>query len=82
MPKISLEQKRLEAIRLQLEGKGEPAKLPQTFVNKTPAPIINSGDNGYLKKDLLKILGLSSLAFIAQFVLYFGLTNHLIRLGF
>lgn len=104
MPKVTLDQKRLEMLRRQLQGKGEPrakrstSKLSESktlseagLYNKVgfsqkiaDKPTYSSSESSatYLKRDLLKILILSSLAMSIQVLLYFAVRNNLLNLNF
>ncbi|MBI2022329.1 hypothetical protein HYS97_00550 [Candidatus Daviesbacteria bacterium] len=99
MPKVTLDQKRLDAIRRQLYGKPQAEKIvkrlpesrnlvletrpmdgmKQAFVSETVAPSQNTLT---LKKDLTKILILSTLALSLQVLLYLSLKNNLLSLPF
>jgi len=90
MPKATLEQKRLEALRRQLSGKvnvpketSQQSELKGTFsFSSSPHPQPTSkGDTAYLRGDLLKTLILSSLAISAELSLYFLTRNHSFNLG-
>lgn len=97
MNKVMLDQKRLELLRRQLYGKEmvkHPKKEAASLVNTAQVVPLSSPErhpslpksdslstNIFLKKDLLKILSLSSLAIIAQLLVYFGSRNHLLNLN-
>lgn len=82
---ITLDQKRLETLRRQLQGNSQsrpslPDKkvslnLSQTAPSKTPAS--TSDDTTYLKKDLGKIFTLATLAFLVQIGLYLAMQHGL-----
>jgi hypothetical protein len=82
---ITLDQKRLEALRRQLQGK---TSLPTVQKEKTSAgseqkavskPIATESTD-YLGRDLKKILILSTAAVAFQLILFFSLNYHLFNL--
>lgn len=90
VPKVSLEQRRLEALRRQLQGKkAEPRErevssksgsfnLSQSSVTPTISqPILE--DTTYLKHDLTRILILSTLAIAFQLCLYLASIKHILN---
>lgn len=93
MARVTLDQKRLEALRRQLYGKvdSEPPAYNFQQYNKEESskntqesklePEIKS-EVAYLRKDLLKILSLSSLAMSVQLLLYLATRNNLVNLTF
>jgi hypothetical protein len=92
MPKTTLEEKRLEALRRQLSGKPhltlstkKPDASSSSFELKAGSSSTQSStlaDISYLRKDLLKVLLLSFLA-IALELSFFSLSNHhLLNLNF
>lgn len=90
MPKATLEQKRLEALRRQLSGKATHMKAytkqsePKgtfSFSSSTPSHSNTKADTAYLRGDLLKTLILSSLAIASELSLYFLTRNHSFTLG-
>ena len=84
MAKLTLEEKRLEKIRMQLFGKEQntSAKKASVFVKKNSdtnqsAPLkthVSSThfvESGFMKKDLMKVAVLSLIAIGGQFLLYY-----------
>ncbi len=84
MAKLTLEEKRLQQIRMQLFGKerqiqikGKTSNYKQTSieeVSKTPTitqSTNNLGEARFLKQDITKVIVLSSIAVSAQFLLYY-----------
>lgn len=111
MARVTLDQKRLEALRRQLYGKETigPEKLrklkinqkvskPESQIHWTAETQISSDVSStsqsfqsssndtqavvFLRKDLFKILSLSSLALCAQLLLYLATRNNLVNLAF
>lgn len=72
MPNSTLEQKRLEMLRRQLQGKPS-APLSRETINSTTETVGGS----YLRGDLLKILFLAGSAIILEFVLKFTFGSRL-----
>lgn len=95
MPKLSVDQKRLELLRQQLYGKEKPLAAPNkptlknngsvSGISNQPPVILKKeplSETGYLKKDLTKILILSTLVLVIQFSLFFAVSKNLINLKF
>jgi len=92
MPKLTLEQKRLEALRRQLSGRSHPiASDSKPSSNRSSSfkfePTAEksvsysaSTDISYLRGDLLKVLVLSVLAIGVQLFLYSLSTHNVINL--
>lgn len=96
MAKLTFQQKRLIALKRQLYGGEKPhiyqsgkqaesvsSHSGNTFAKiaaSTPVYTMQVEDVSYLKKDMTKILILSSLAISIQLILYFANQNHLINL--
>lgn len=76
---ITLEDKRLEALRRQLYGK-EPAKLTLNTKSdiQTSSVALDTKDTNYLRTDLMKILLLSFFAIGVQIALFLASKNGLI----
>lgn len=98
MSKLTLQQKRLIALKRQLYGSEKP-RMQQSgkqsesisshsqnsfakIASSTPVYATQFEDISYLKKGLVKILLLSSLAITIELILYFANQNHLINLKF
>ena len=86
MPNVSLDEKRLEALRRQLQVKTSLSPTPKETVatkshstTTTPTREITLESTGYLKKDLTKILIMASLAIIFQLALFFSMTSHILN---
>ena len=91
MPKISLDEKKLQILRQQLSQKSVDSssrKDKEVEVREKSLPVAASTtalkieDTNYLYKDLRKILILSFLALALQGILYVGQQMNLIRLWF
>lgn len=89
MPKLTLEERRLQTLRSQLHGKSQIQSKPEKQTHSTfsfqanqPSPAASKSDTLYLKKDLLKILILGTLAIALQICLYSLEAKHLISLHF
>lgn len=90
MPKLTLEEKRLQTLKRQLFGKETheyrarqnplgltpTIKLPPFAISPVPA----QPETSYLKSDLLRILILASLLLGAQLLLYLSSLRNLINL--
>lgn len=97
MPQLTLDQKRLETLRRQLYGKGESVtKIGRSNIEYRVSPaneqrVHATGDKPsttndlqtvlFLKRDLFKILILSTLALSLQILLYLSTKNGLLVLG-
>lgn len=91
MSKLTLEEKRLKALKEQLFGKERilPVKTqvsahtsPIKLAKNPPSSLLSIQEVSYLKKDLIKVLFLSTLALALQLILYFSLQNNLISFKF
>ena len=90
MPKISLDEKRLQILRQQLSSRSSTSNSKnEVRVEKreVSAPVVSASaikpeDVGYLYKDLRKIIILSVLALALQGILYVSHQMNLIRLWF
>lgn len=95
MPKLSLEERRLQILRQQLSGKAasksasdhkNTLKLDSTVfqnpVSEASTATLKLEDTSYLFKDLKKIALLSGLAIAVQLSLFYSLQMKLIRLWF
>lgn len=87
MSKLTLEEKRLQQLRMQLFGKerqapktGQTSSQEQTNIKKaTTTPVVSSifqnssnlGEARFLKQDITKVFVLSSIAVGGQFLLYY-----------
>ncbi len=89
MPKHNHSSKQISRLKMQLEGKeirysvetktNQAAISNSETINYQPSSLSQIElDSIYLKKDLLKIFMITSLALAAQFGLYFAIQNHLI----
>lgn len=82
---ITLDQKRLETLRRQLQGKpqtGQSKSDRQVSLNLPKATSSSSSvnvsdDTKYLRKDLSKIFTLATLAFLVQIGLYLAMQHGL-----
>lgn len=94
MAKLTLEEKKLEKIRLQLFGKEQTvsAKKASPFVKqnatinestpiKSHASSAHSVESGFMKKDLMKVAVLSLVAIGGQFLLYYLSLQGIINLN-
>lgn len=88
MPKITLDEKRLQILRQQLSGKSvdaSPRIVPQTIIS-TPTQVSTGAsiveDTSYLSQDLRKIFTLSAVAVALQGALFFSLQMKLVHLWF
>jgi hypothetical protein len=94
MAKLTLEEKRLEKIRMQLFGKERPSseKKTATFIKKTSEivdapPVKNyissthSIDSRFMQRDLMKVAVLSFVAIGGQFLLYYLSLQGIINLN-
>jgi len=88
MATLTLDQKRLEQLRTQLYGKSEQKptkqlKIKDGTVEKT---ILRNGEHqdtiGFIKKDLLKVLSLSSFVLLLQFAIYYALASKWLTINF
>lgn len=89
---ITLDQKRLEILRRQLQGKKHaegqavprqvPLTLPQITASNPPSITTLPDDTEYLKKDLAKIFTLATLALLVQAGLFIGIHHGLKIPGF
>lgn len=106
MAKLSLDQKRLEALRRQLYGKSHQDSPSKKQAPGQASPKLSSGfslnkynnvdspkaeahinsvasvDASFLRKDLIRILILTSIALCAQLLLYFASNNRILNLHF
>ncbi len=95
MAKLTLEEKRLKSLKLQLFGKEHSIKpvTPKTsgksHFDLKPQDMVKHAsvrddalNMSYIKGDLLKILALVSLVMSFQLILYFANLNNLISLKF
>jgi hypothetical protein len=95
MSTFTLEQKKLEQLRKQLYGKQEltpvkkSAKKAKTDTAKeTTTPLKQSYTSSYgsltdthIKKDLTKVVFITGIALIFQYLLYTAIINNWLRLG-
>lgn len=92
MATLTLDQKRLEQLRTQLYGKPAVEKPSKkrgkneleekvTKTTITPHPASQFGSSSFIKKDLTKVLALSSFILILQLTIYFALANNWITLN-
>lgn len=92
MSTFTLEQKRLEQLRRQLYGKQENLPTPKsvkkdvkTGEKETTKSSSHSTSNlpseNYIKKDLLKVLSLSIVALLFQFLIFAAITNNWLSLN-
>jgi hypothetical protein len=91
MSTFTLEQKRLEQIRRQLYGKQSNLSQPKVSKKdskpsdgvtvKTSHSTTTIPDENHIKKDLLKVGILSSLAILFQFLLYSAISNNWVNLS-
>ncbi len=86
MASVTIEEKRLKALKQQLFGKEQPvfdnkAKVTVSDLNitSTKAPVMIAHSALTLKSDLLKIVTFSAIALLIQFALFFAGKNGLIR---
>ena len=75
MANLTIEEKRLQAIKFQLFGKEEGARLE----TKSQEQLF---DLSFLKNDLRKILTLSFLSLSFQIALYYLMKNHFLNFKF
>lgn len=93
MPKLTLEERRLQILRQQLSGKTVAKsyivkktvpKFDSEIINKATSEVLTSSikleDTSYLFYDLKKIAILSTLAISSQLIIYYSLQMNLIRL--
>jgi hypothetical protein len=88
-------EKRLRILRQQVYGKQTNQQLSELQERKLPIPkyqlaglsdkhqsnISISSEITYIRQDLLKIFLLTSIALIAQFILFYLLQNHILSLN-
>ena len=86
MASVTIEEKRLKALKQQLFGKEQPvfenkAKVTVSDLNITSGktPAVTAHSSLTLKNDLLKIASFSAIALLIQFALFFAGKNGLIR---
>lgn len=85
MPQVVLDQKRLETLRRQLQGKEQSytkytldkKHVSSSNLSHSTEPLSTS--TNYLRRDMLKILILSTLAIGVQLCLYLSLSKNLIH---
>jgi hypothetical protein len=91
MAKLTLEEKRLQALRTQLLGKDQSPKVK--FANNSQKPTdleietvqkstITTLPQTFVKNDLIKIFILSAIAVGTQLILFWTLKMNFIHLGF
>lgn len=86
MASVTIEEKRLKALKQQLFGKEQPVFDSKTKVTvsdlniaSSKTPITTAYTPLALKSDLLKIVSFSAIALLIQFALFFASRNGLIR---
>lgn len=93
MPNLTLDQKRLEQLRIQIYGKNTPLKSKAANLNSSSFKFEPNSSHqtevknenakielSYLKKDLLKIFILSTLVITFQTALFISLKNNVLHI--
>ncbi len=90
MPRLTLQEKRLETLKRQLSGRMVETKVysrpnePNHVQHAATTTFSHQAveDTSYLQRDLLKIAALTTGALVIQFLLFFASRNHLLNLHF